>query len=78
MRCIYCGDSMVVVDRYNPPYPEPKETVYYCEHCKIKASDNEAYGVEFDELDDDDDDNDDDDTTIEDLEDDWLGDDDYI
>ena len=76
MRCIYCGDSMVIVERYNPPYPEPKETVYYCEHCKIKASDNEAYGVEFDDpyvrRDDDDD------TTIEDLEDDWLGDDDYI
>ncbi len=47
MRCIYCGDSMVVVDRYNPPYPEPSETIYKCKNCGASASDNEAYGIEW-------------------------------
>lgn len=47
MICKFCKSYMVEVDSYNPPYPEPSETIYKCSKCGASASDNEAYGVEW-------------------------------
>lgn len=47
MKCKFCNGFMEIVDRYNPPYPEPKEVLYKCEDCGAKANDCEAYGVEW-------------------------------
>ena len=47
MICKFCKSYMVEVDSYNPPYPEPSETIYKCKKCGATASDNEAYVVEW-------------------------------
>ena len=45
--CKFCKSVMEEVDSYNPPYPEPCETIYKCKKCGVSASDNEAYGIEW-------------------------------
>lgn len=45
--CKFCKSVMEEVESYNPPYPEPKETIYKCFNCGASASDNEAYGIEW-------------------------------
>lgn len=45
MICKVCENVMEVKNRYIPPFPEPRETSYYCDNCEMTCSDNEATGI---------------------------------